>query len=149
MFEALLALSLIAPFQTGPNQLELKCPMLRVEVRTESPPDLPQRSGAIVLDLHEIEVEIRGSPPNPTTSKKARFPGPSGKALKEVAAMSWRWGLVAHTGPTGKHPKLPLWYIYSSKGREQSKGNPFHWSFSSRSRRGPIALDSSTISTIE
>ena len=149
MFEALLALSLIAPFQTRPNQLELRCPMLRVEVRTESPPDLPQRSGAIVLDLHEIEVEIRDSPLNPTTSKKARFPGPSGKALKEVAAMSWRWGFVAHTGPTGKHPNLPLCYVYSSRRRKQSKGNSFHWSFPSRSRRRPIAIDSSTISTIE
>ena len=92
----------------SPNQLELKCPMLRVEVRTESPPDLPQRSGAIVLDLHEIEVEIRDAPPNLTPSKKARFGGPSRKTLKEVAVVSWRSGLVAHTGPTGKHTDPPL-----------------------------------------
>src|SRR5258708_5534153 len=64
--------------------------MLRVEVRTESPPDLPQRSGAVVLDLHEIEVELRDSPPNPTPPKRARFPGPSGKTLQDIAATSLR-----------------------------------------------------------
>jgi hypothetical protein len=76
--------------------------MLRVELRTESPPDLPQRSGAIVLDLHEIEVEIRGAPLNPTPSKTARVWGPSAKNLKEVASVSWQSGLIAYTGPTGR-----------------------------------------------
>ena len=106
MVEASFALLLIVPFQAYPNQLELRCPMLRVEVRTESPSDLPQRSGAVLLDLHEIEVEIRDAPPNATPSKKARFSGLSGKTLQEVAAMSWRWGLVAHTGPMGKRSNL-------------------------------------------
>jgi len=117
----------------APNQLELRCPMLRVEVRTESPPNLPQRSGAIVMDLHEIEVEIRNGPPNPIPSKKARFEGPGAKALKEIAAVSWRSGLVAHTGPTGTRPNLSLQYVCSSRSRNQSKGNLFHWSLATRS----------------
>jgi autophagy-related protein 2 len=96
--------------------------MLRVEVRTESPSGLPQRSGAILLDLHDIEVEIREAPPNTTPPKKARFSRSSGKTLKEVAAMSWRLGLVAHTGPMGKRPNLFSWYVTHLDAESKARG---------------------------
>lgn len=123
--------------------------MIRVEVRCESPPDLPQRSGAIVLDLHEIEVEIRDAPPNLTPSKKARFGGPNGKTLKDVATMSWQSGLVAHNGPTGKHINPPFLYVYSPKSRKQSKGIFLDWASASGGQRKTTAYTSSTVSTFE
>jgi len=96
--------------------------MLRVEVRTESPLGLPQRSGAIVLDLHEIEVEIRDAPLDPTPPKKARFGGSGGKTLKEIATVSWRSGLLSHTGPAGEHPNLHYSTLIHVEAEIKAKG---------------------------
>lgn len=46
--------------------------MIRTEIRCPSPPKYAQRSGSIVLDLHQIKLDIPSEPPNRATPT-ARF----------------------------------------------------------------------------
>ncbi|KAG9087874.1 autophagy- protein 2 [Ceratobasidium sp. 370] len=43
-------------------EISISCPLIRVQLRTPSPPGKQQRSGAIVIDLHSIQVRLGSSP---------------------------------------------------------------------------------------
>ncbi|KAG8743827.1 autophagy- protein 2 [Ceratobasidium sp. 414] len=43
-------------------EISISCPLIRVQLRTPSPPGKQQRSGAIVTDLHSIQVRLGSSP---------------------------------------------------------------------------------------
>ncbi|CAE6515684.1 unnamed protein product [Rhizoctonia solani] len=42
--------------------IAISCPLIRVQLRTPSPPDDKQRSGAIIIDLHTLKVDIAPAP---------------------------------------------------------------------------------------
>ncbi|KAG8688039.1 autophagy- protein 2, partial [Ceratobasidium sp. 423] len=44
------------------RDVTISCPLIRVQLRTPSPPDHKQRSGAIIVDLHALRAGIASTP---------------------------------------------------------------------------------------
>ncbi|CAE6431927.1 unnamed protein product [Rhizoctonia solani] len=44
------------------RDVTISCPLIRVQLRTPSPPDCNQRSGAIIIDLHSLGADIASTP---------------------------------------------------------------------------------------
>ncbi|KAH7341314.1 hypothetical protein B0J17DRAFT_593970 [Rhizoctonia solani] len=44
------------------RDVSISCPLIRVQLRTPSPPDHGQRSGAIIIDLHSLGADIASTP---------------------------------------------------------------------------------------
>ncbi|KAJ1308011.1 hypothetical protein OPQ81_002082 [Rhizoctonia solani] len=44
------------------RDVAISCPLIRVQLRTPSPPSRKQRSGAIVVDIHTLKIDIAPTP---------------------------------------------------------------------------------------